>query len=288
MPDDVLWYVPFEALVPDDSPDTPPLISRFTIRYAPFASLAVGRREPKRRDMRTGVFVDKLFPRDDDATAHAAFTDLAGAIKDTSELPVKSPVSPRLYAGLVDQLIVLGDVETDPRSRSLGRRFRSKVAARSNPLRIGCTRRLAGLIRLCSQAFEPSRRQGLSALRRRMETNCSSREHVFRTRCADGVTEPMANRRANDGRSRSRILQESPHMPAADAWQRAVFLTMESPINPPREPRVSAEDDTELTAKHPFFWAGYMLASLGEPNEEALDDAINVGAANNAEPAKQP
>jgi CHAT domain-containing protein len=59
--------------------------------------------------------------------------------------------------------------------------------------------------------------------------------------------------------------QELPHMPAAEAWQRSVLLATEAPIDPSLEPRVAAPDrDEKLTAGHPFFWAGYVLAGTGD------------------------
>jgi hypothetical protein len=80
------------------------------------------------------------------------------------------------------------------------------------------------------------------------------------------------------------FIQELPHAPAADAWQRSVRLALETPVDPARELRVKpGKVDVELMAKHPFFWAGYMVLDTGwRPAEEPPDAAPPVPAANNS------
>jgi hypothetical protein len=65
------------------------------------------------------------------------------------------------------------------------------------------------------------------------------------------------------------FVQELPHTAAAEAWQRSVQLAMEAPIDPLNELRVKAgKDPVELTAAHPFFWAGYVVVDSGWRPEE--------------------
>ena len=65
------------------------------------------------------------------------------------------------------------------------------------------------------------------------------------------------------------FIQELPHTPAADAWQRSVLLLSESELVPDREPRVDPEGlDAPLTGSHPFFWAGYVLVDTGAAPKE--------------------
>jgi hypothetical protein len=82
--------------------------------------------------------------------------------------------------------------------------------------------------------------------------------------------------------------QELPHTAAADAWQRSVQLIQETPIDPTTELRVKAgKNPVELTAKHPFFWSGYMVVDSGwrpvEP-EEATDPAAAPAVAAGGQP----
>jgi hypothetical protein len=60
------------------------------------------------------------------------------------------------------------------------------------------------------------------------------------------------------------FLQDLPNTAAADAWQRGVELTMQTPIDPSTELRVKAgKAHADLTAAHPFFWAGYLVVDTG-------------------------
>jgi hypothetical protein len=63
--------------------------------------------------------------------------------------------------------------------------------------------------------------------------------------------------------------QELPHTSAADAWQRAVQLVGENPLDSDGEPRVrkAADKGETPTAEHPFFWAAYLLADSGRLTE---------------------
>jgi hypothetical protein len=69
------------------------------------------------------------------------------------------------------------------------------------------------------------------------------------------------------------FMQELPHMAAAEAWQRSVHIATEMPIDPLSELRVKAgKDPVELTAAHPFFWAGYLVVDSGwRPEEEQTE-----------------
>jgi hypothetical protein len=60
------------------------------------------------------------------------------------------------------------------------------------------------------------------------------------------------------------FVQELPHATAAEAWQRSVFLTMESRVNFEAEPRIKASpSDNPPRAVHPFLWSGYLLVDSG-------------------------
>jgi hypothetical protein len=77
------------------------------------------------------------------------------------------------------------------------------------------------------------------------------------------------------------FVQELPHTSAADAWQRSVQLTKESPVDPANELRVKpGKDPVELTAAHPFFWAGYLVVDSGwQPEQEADEQELAPGEA---------
>ena len=82
------------------------------------------------------------------------------------------------------------------------------------------------------------------------------------------------------------FVQELPHTAAAEAWQRSVQLAMEAPIDPLNELRVKAGNDpVELTAAHPFFWAGYLVVDSGwRPEELEVESAVEVEGEGPIEP----
>ena len=61
------------------------------------------------------------------------------------------------------------------------------------------------------------------------------------------------------------FVQELPYTSPTKAWQRSVFLAMQSDLVAAREPRVKASNfDAHSKAGHPFFWSSYLLVAPGE------------------------
>jgi hypothetical protein len=60
--------------------------------------------------------------------------------------------------------------------------------------------------------------------------------------------------------------QELPYTYASDAWQRAVMVVGERPLQVSSEPRVNGAGITVPPhADHPFFWSAFMLVDTGAP-----------------------
>ncbi len=73
------------------------------------------------------------------------------------------------------------------------------------------------------------------------------------------------------------LAQELPHISPAEAWQRAVRVAVNTPLDVEHEPRIKKNlpAGDPRNADHPLFWAGYMLVDSGmldpdEANELAL------------------
>ena len=98
VPDGMLWYLPFEALQVKVEGKPQSLISRFRIRYAPTLSLCARQGPGRNPAGNTAVVLGKLYPRDGDAVAQAAFEQLAAvvpgavAIRSPRRLLVRSTV----------------------------------------------------------------------------------------------------------------------------------------------------------------------------------------------------
>jgi len=85
---------------------------------------------------------------------------------------------------------------------------------------------------------------------------------------SSGVKTIVLSRWRTGGRTSFEIVrefaQELPHATPAEAWQRAVLLTAESPLDTVAEPRIKKElASSQSKADHPFFWSGYLLIDSG-------------------------
>ena len=95
----------------------------------------------------------------------------------------------------------------------------------------------------------------------------------------------MTDRQIPGGGSRTVSMSTSlPFTPADEAWQRAVQLVRQAPLDPPREPRVKRNANaTPMNADHPFFWSGYVLVDSGvvpHQDEQAGRPALKLEAKN--------
>ncbi len=115
VPDGVLWYLPFEALQVKVDGQPQSLISRFRIRYAPTFSLCTGQGPGRNPAGNTAVVLGKLYPRDDDAVAQAAFEQLAAVVPGAVALRSPPPASSSVYSTLFQRLIVLDDLALSDR-----------------------------------------------------------------------------------------------------------------------------------------------------------------------------
>lgn len=289
IPDHILWYVPFEALVDGDDPNSEPLISRLPLRYCPLAGLAVGDGRPLRRVARTGVAVGRMFPRIEDAAGDAAFEELARVVPTAEKLNDPLPGPSPLVASLADELIVLGEIEPAPPGSPYG----------WSPLPLGRTAggdSLADWLHLPAEgpqtiilpAFRTPAEESLRGVARLRRPG----DDLFAATCglmATGAKSVLISRWRTGGKTAydfvREFAQELPHSAPAEAWQRSVLLARTSALDVAAEPRIDRLEgiDAPPTTDHPFFWAGYLLADTGNganQNDKLARPAD--GAANDA------
>ena len=131
-------------------------------------------------------------------------------------------------------------------------------------------------------------RGGKAARSRRGGDSVAPGDELFFASCglmASGADTLLLSRWRVGGQSTLDLIREFaselPHTAAAEAWQRSVQLIQETPVDPTTEMRVKAgKNPIDLTAKHPFFWAGYMVVDTGwrpVEQEDALGDPAAVG-----------
>lgn len=270
VPDGILWYVPFEALLVDVGGQLRPLISRFRIRYAPTASLAVPDARGRSPAAETAVVVGRLFPRDEDEVAQAAFTDLARAVPRCvalSKPPLPAPSS--LYASLMDQLIVLDDIQLEDQGPYSWSPIPIDRGKPGNALGDWLALPWRGPETVILPGYHTAAENSLKNV-----SPAAPGTEMFLAVCglmSGGARTLLISRWRSGGQTSFDIVrefaQELPHTTPADAWQRAVLVVADSRLNLDAEPRLKRAATVEAPkATHPFFW-GYMLVDSGAPPE---------------------
>ncbi len=278
VPDGLLWYVPFEALQVKVDGGLRPLISRYRIRYAPTVSLSVPTGRHRRPARKTAVALGRLFPRDDESVARAAFDQLAEVVPGAVALNSTMPAGSDVYGALFDRLIVLDDFDQDSPGPYDWAPVPIDRAKPGNALGDWLRLPFAGPRQIILPGYHTAAENSLKGLNRATAGN-----EMFLSICglmSSGAETVLLSRWRTGGQTSFDLVreftQELPETSPADAWQRAVFLTAASRLNLEAEPRVKREViDGSPKANHPFFWAGYALIDSGmtpKPPEGQPDD----------------
>ena len=282
----MLWYLPFEALQVEVDGRLRPLISRFRIRYVPTASLATSSGRGHSQTGNTAVVTGKLFPRDDAEVSQAAFERLAKVVPGAVALKSPLPAPSAVYGSLFNRLIVLDDLKPpaqngdrfDPYDWALVPLDRGKAGSSLNDwLRLPW----GGPDEILLPGFHTAAEASLAGVDQAAPGN-----RMLLTVCglmAGGTRTVLLSRWRTGGQTSFDLVrefaQELPHTTPSDAWQRAVFLTAGSQLNPAAEPRIRRTVAGNIPkANHPFFWAGYLLIDPGtQPHrpDEAPDARLD-------------
>jgi hypothetical protein len=277
VPDGLLWYLPFELLVPPDAEPSTVLVDRVPVRYAPLAALAVGKERPLRRVQHTGIVANELAADDTSEGGAAVLQELGKIVPGSVRLPSPMPEPSELVAPLLDTLIVLDDVEPLQNATG-GEAFLPRTKGRpSGTLHSWIGLPYGGPQRIVVTGLATAAEQGLKTSRRHESDGVQPGSEMFLTVCmlmANDARTILLSRWRTSGRTNfdlvREFVQELPNASATDAWRRATVLAREAPLDVSREPRLKRQEDSgELpTADHPFFWGGYLLVDMGLPPEK--------------------
>lgn len=273
VPDDVLWYVPFEALHTDDglgAGHTVPLSEVIPIRYAPTASLAVPQKDARPRPQNTAIVVGRLFNSDDSDITEQQFDQLKDVFVGTDRID-RPPVAPSsILAKVWDQMVVIDDSEDANRgdiwSWSPAQADRSKSGSE---LAAWLKSPLGGPEVIYLPGFHSGAEDALKG-------NTTGND-IFLTSLGLMATgsETVVLSRWHSGGSASMAIVEGigtrlSEMPASTAWQEAMAGVREMPLEGKKEPRLKGSGaDIPQTLDHPYFWADMMLIDTGiRPREE--------------------
>jgi len=264
VPDGLLWYLPFEAVHVGDAKASATLIDKTRIRYAPTMGLAFTGRTGRIESPEVGLVLGKTMPRDEPDANEAFVSKLQAALPKTTVLDGQLTGPSPLYASLLDGLIVLDDVVNNfqsPFDWSPIPLDRQKGAGAlgiwmSLPWKTTDLVVLTGFHTPCENGLKDAAVNG---------------QDLFLASCglmATGARTVVLSRWRTGGQSSRELVrqfvQEVPYSTAAEAWQRAVQLVRESPLDIAHEPRVrSVANAAAIDGQHPFFWAGYLLLDSG-------------------------
>jgi len=268
VPDGRLWYVPFESLPVKVNGRSKPLISHVRIRYAPTMGLAVPDGRRRKHMVRTGVVVGRLFPRDDPEVARRAFDKFAKTVPNAIALPAALPCGSAVYRVLFDELVVYHDILAGRGGAYAWQPIPAEHPKPHSTLGDWLSLPWGGPQTIALPGFHTAAETGL-------KQRGATGGEVFLSVCglmASGARTVLLSRWRTGGETSFELVrefaQELPHAPPAEAWQRAVLVVRDSRLELAKEPRIKPADrsiEKAPKAKHPFFWAGYMLIDTGSP-----------------------
>lgn len=272
VPDGALWYLPFEALQVGAADTSTPLITHARIRYAPTIALSQhDQRASTTTGARTAAIVGSLFPRDDPAVGAAAFTEFQASVPGIQQLAQPLSVPSRMIAPFCDRLVVLTDIQRN-----------SPNPYGWAPMQVDQGKRGSTVSDWAMLPFGSPDQIILPGFHTEAETALkrpAGGEDVFLSLCglmASGSRTILLSRWRTGGKTSfdltREFVQELPYTSPTKAWQRSVFLAMQSDLVIPREPRVKASNfDARIQANHPFFWSSCILVTPGtkSPSAEA-------------------
>jgi CHAT domain len=258
IPDDWLWYVPFEIL-PDPLANVPmPWIAKHSIFYAPTLGIAMNpstKSSPTNRTL--GVSKSGFFVPDKELD-HVLTKELTQTIAETQLVEVPTKVHASRWSRLqFDQVWVALDMKLEygvpfaimgydnGGSTSIRQWLQLPMVAPTSIVLAGCE--VPSMMRSDADGIE-----------------------LFRLACclaAMGNRATLINRWSPHGESSQLLLrsfvESSAAMPAAQAWRRSVLSLWETPLGYPTEPILgSVKKDyfqDEFTGMHPIFWSGTMV-----------------------------
>jgi len=275
VPDGPLWYVPFEALADGEGEDREPLLARMKVRYAPLAALAVPDRRPRNAGNATAVIAGRLYSREDEARTLEVAEEIGKAMPGTAVYSGPPPSPTVVSRTMFDRLLVLADIPAIDRDAYAWSPMGGDKGSLGGSLGVWFGLPWGSPDQIILPGFHTAAERALQ------KSNTKSGDEIFLSVCglmSSGTRTILLSRWRPGGNTCYELMreftQELPHSSAAAAWQRSVMLARDGEVSSETEPRVKkTAAEQALTARHPFFWSGYLLVDPGlEPpaDEEPL------------------
>ena len=273
VPDNVIWYIPFESLcVTDRDGKLRPFIAvndgKWSLRYAPTASLGLPTKQGHGVNVETVVVAGKLFPKDDSQKALTKAAELSQEMANLTVLPSqKVPGKDTLFASQLKQLVVFSDIPPQDKAGPLAWNPFGADAKRASGIASWLELPLGGPRLMILPGFHTSA-ENASRIGNGSEIFFS----VLAMQASGAQTILLS--RWNQGGTTSydlvgEFLRNYREKPAPIAWQDAVMSVANRSIKFDEEPRIKTVANEEpLRANHPFFWSGFLLIDQGELSAE--------------------
>jgi tetratricopeptide (TPR) repeat protein len=269
VPDGWLWYLPFELLpVASGKGDAGPRLLRdlCRVRYAPTRSLAVAAPPAVVGTGPLGIHVGRL-GRTQKGDAAEMLDRITRGIDRAVPLPLPEKPPAVAVASVLDGLVVLDDLGGSGAvvPGAAGRGGIAFADWLAPPQKRPGIVLLPGMRSAMAQGLEkgalPERpgddlfMPAIDLLAAGGRTALLTRWRVGGRTTADLMTEFL--------RDATTVPADTPPPPASASWQRAIdVVTAEAP-DPELEPRLKQGQAVLEDARHPFFWAGYLLIDTG-------------------------
>ena len=278
----MLWYLPFEALIPTGLTPETTLADRYARSLRPDGGPGGCQPLPLRRPQHTGILANEFKLTGDDAGPQAAvLQELENVVPGPIVLPNALPEPPHLMSPLLDGLIVLDESSAGSDAGNWSPLPQGRGAAEDAP-KAGSVCRSAGRSKSCSRVSQ--RRPNKGSRRRVARAAIAPRRdrasEIFQSLCgmmASGARTVLLTRWRTGGRTNFDLVREfAKELPQCAgrrslAARTCVLRAKRRSI--PRTNRGSrnlTKSGDMPTADHPFFWAGYLLVDTGPRPENAI------------------
>ena len=263
VPDDLLWYLPFEALCLPQGENLIPLaqVPGLTVFYAPTASLAFtsGTGQTAAAILLTGIAPGEMFPHEKKNLNGDAVNRLVGRVRKAAVIaPMGLNLPSSASAFKFDRLAVLREIigSGDWVPYATGK-------LREDSFRAWERLPLGGPKTVVLPGYRTLGEDGMK--------NGGDGSEIFlplMTLMARGCDTALISRWRTGGRSAYDLTEnflaaESDETPAPEIWKEVLADFFEKPLVLDEEPRFkgTTKGTKGEDAQYPFFWGGYLLAS---------------------------
>jgi len=283
VPDGYLWYLPFEVLLFGPDPETATMLGEAVpIRYSPTLALAMNAGGNWKKANRVAVFPGRMDNSLEVDLSVAVAKEITGRSTDSGTWSERLMIPGSLLGNVADQFVVLTQMDMPKQGGPFALMPVQKDIGRSgNNLAAWLALPMEGPDSVLLPAFDSNGSVGVRS--------GADGSDIFLTTMglmASGTRTVMISRWPTRGQSAlsitNRFQENLAKWPAVNAMFEAQKWMREQKPDLALEPRIKKTPDlVELTASHPFFWAGYMTMEIPvvdpprvpDPAEKKADEA---------------